>query len=234
MSADGDCGRGDAMPAASLRELDHVFCFVERGAPAERARLEPGGLTPSLIPEFRHDGQGTACTGLVFEEHFLEFIYVVDEDEARANPMQLHRRAPSTGGCRFGIALRGSIDDLLEEEFFDYRRDSWPASVPSLRVHRSSVERFDLPVLFADRRRAIGARNRSRDGAALVDARRSPGIESVRIELPAADAFPRRWLPESVAVVAGPRASMRVTLKGENRVALVVNDALTIDVPRAP
>jgi hypothetical protein len=115
-------------------ELDHIFCFCSSALP-EVALLEAYGFIVS--PGRRHPGQGTANRCVRFRENYLEFIYVDDENEARANSLQLHRRAQwrQTGASPYGIALRGTLSELDRKEFWEYR----PSYLPSgeILIHKS-------------------------------------------------------------------------------------------------
>jgi hypothetical protein len=89
--------------------LDHVFVFVEPGAP-ERAGLEREGLRESF--RRRHAGQGTANVCYCFDNAYLELIWEADADEllspaVAAIGLPARARWRQTGACRLGIALRG-------------------------------------------------------------------------------------------------------------------------------
>jgi hypothetical protein len=89
-------------------EVDHVFVMCDAGAP-EIAALERIGLLAQ--PRRSHPGQGTANTCVVFENAYLELLWVHDEDEARAPvtaPARLWDRWAGRRGaaCPFGIGLR--------------------------------------------------------------------------------------------------------------------------------
>lgn len=95
-------------------ELDHFFVWVTSGAP-ERAGLEAIGLRPfpELIP---HPGQGTSAIAFLFENAYLEMLWLDDEEAAaragrEAGADFLARgRFPETGASRFGVGLRRADD----------------------------------------------------------------------------------------------------------------------------
>lgn len=92
-------------------ELDHVFITVQPGAVAEMAALRSAGLTvDSLVA--RHDGQGTASVGVMFENAYLELIWVdslVSVEPEHAATAQWFRDAAAwhtSGNSPFGLGLR--------------------------------------------------------------------------------------------------------------------------------
>lgn len=90
-------------------ELDHVFVWVSKGAP-EAEVLEQAGL--HLQPETHpHVGQGTASKIFIFENVYLELIWIDDEQVAAKNGersgINLLKRArwKQTGASPFGVGL---------------------------------------------------------------------------------------------------------------------------------
>jgi len=104
----------------TLVELDHVFVVVSPGGKAEIATLRSAGLT--LDTELsKHPGQGTASISALFENAYLELIWVdstvrVDRELASINAW--FQRAAAwriTGASPFGLGLRrlpGATADL--------------------------------------------------------------------------------------------------------------------------
>jgi len=91
-------------------ELDHVFVFVERGGEETAARLEAGGLKPTF--RRRHEGQGTANLCYVFDNAYLELLWVEDEAllaRATFRRTRLYERSrwKSDGTSPFGVCVRG-------------------------------------------------------------------------------------------------------------------------------
>ena len=114
-------------------ELDHIFICTSVGAP-EVGRLINLGLTEGQSN--RHPGQGTACRRLFFQNTYLEFLWVHNEQEARsetAKPLRLWERwqYQQTGYSPFGIGLRPSrpAGDPVELPFatWAYRPPYLPA-----------------------------------------------------------------------------------------------------------
>lgn len=90
-------------------ELDHVFVWVTKGAP-EAAWLQKAGL--QLQPETHpHIGQGTASKIFIFENLYLELIWIEDEQAAAKNAarsgidMVQRARWRKSGASPFGVGL---------------------------------------------------------------------------------------------------------------------------------
>ena len=97
-------------------ELDHLFVFTEPGGGALRERLEAAGLVETY--RRRHPGQGTANICYVFDDAFLELLWVVDEAECRAprtarTGLWERSRWRTDGTCPFGVALRGTKGEAM-------------------------------------------------------------------------------------------------------------------------
>lgn len=102
--------------------LDHVFVFVEPGAP-EAAALERAGLRESF--RRRHPGQGTANVCYCFDNAYLELLWAEDPPDpslATVARTRLAERADwrRNGAVPFGIAVRGSIGEDLPFETWNY------------------------------------------------------------------------------------------------------------------
>jgi len=92
-------------------ELDHVFVVVQPGGEAEIAALESAGLTVASRVA-KHPGQGTASRAVLFENAYLELIWVdssVAIDAEHASSAQSFRDAAAwrtSGHSPFGLGLR--------------------------------------------------------------------------------------------------------------------------------
>lgn len=115
------------MPAV----LDHVFVFCRQSEVAHGSRLrrslEGAGLSPSF--ERRHLGQGTANLCYVFDNAYLELLFVVDRQEIAAPAMlrsglSARARWTETGASPFGIGLRSA--DPLPFRTWGYRFAALP------------------------------------------------------------------------------------------------------------
>lgn len=92
-------------------ELDHVFVVVQSGGEAEIAALRSGGFTVgSRIA--KHAGQGTASVAVLFENAYLELIWLdssvsIDPEHA-ANAKWFEAAAAwrTSGHSPFGLGLR--------------------------------------------------------------------------------------------------------------------------------
>lgn len=131
-------------------ELDHVFVFVD----ADAAR--PGGCAfdalaaLGMVPSYerRHGGQGTANVCYVFDDAYLELLFVVDaaerDDPALArNGFAARSGWRETGSSPFGIAVRGGA---LPGETWPYRIAAFPPGL-SIPVSADSDDPR-LPFLF--------------------------------------------------------------------------------------
>ena len=90
-------------------ELDHFFVFVERDAKETAPKLEEGGLVPTF--RRRHDGQGTANLCYVFDNAYLELLWVDDPkllSRATFRRTRLWERSRwrSDGNSPFGVCVR--------------------------------------------------------------------------------------------------------------------------------
>ena len=111
-----DAQLGSQQPHAEVvLEFDHVFILVEKDAP-EATTLERLGLRPFGEP-VRHTGQGTASIGYMFENAYVELLWVDDPAVLAAEDPLLSRRASwkRNGASPFGVGLRraGVTSDTL-------------------------------------------------------------------------------------------------------------------------
>src|SRR5215204_3763098 len=89
-------------------ELDHFFVCTDLDAP-EAAQLVSIGLTEGHSRV--HSGQGTANRCFLFQNAYMELIWVHDHDEARSAVTQRTRLSQrwmgrASGACPFGVCLR--------------------------------------------------------------------------------------------------------------------------------
>ncbi len=99
-------------PAAPSRvELDHVYIVVEPGGVAGIEALRSAGLTVDSVPR-RHEGQGTASVSAMFDNAYLELIWVdssVSVDADHGETFAWFERASawrSNGRSPFGLGMR--------------------------------------------------------------------------------------------------------------------------------
>ena len=126
--------------------FDHIFCFCEPPATSEAETSSKEGFT--LTDEKCHSGQGTSNRCIIFEENYLEFIFINKLDDALTNPLRLDRRAnwKETQFSPFGIGLRGNISDEEMENFWVYRPPYWPDG--KIYIHKSNENAPNLPLFF--------------------------------------------------------------------------------------
>ena len=92
-------------------EIDHVYVVVTPGARAEAEALARNGFhVDSMVS--RHSGQGTASRSVLFENAYLELIWVDSSVAATSIPAAMladFRRASAwrtSGASPFGVGLR--------------------------------------------------------------------------------------------------------------------------------
>lgn len=126
-------------------ELDHVFCFCEPTVP-EAQRAQEFEFT--VLPERTHQGQGTANRCIVFEENYLELIYLSSREDSQKNEMKLYQRADwkQTKASPFGIALRGTIPEKYRNDFWEYKPAY--AQGKSIFIHNFNQKHPEVPLLF--------------------------------------------------------------------------------------
>ncbi len=112
---------GGTIEAQFPLELDHVFVWVTKGAP-EASALQQAGL--QLQPEtHQHHGQGTASKIFIFENVYLELIWIEDETVAAKNAtrsgidMLTRARWKQTGASPFGVGLHRATGNSAELPF---------------------------------------------------------------------------------------------------------------------
>jgi hypothetical protein len=99
-------------------ELDHAYIVVEPGGAAGIDALRRAGLTVAAEPR-RHEGQGTASVSAMFENAYLELIWVdstVPVDADHQATFEWFQRASawrSNGRSPFGLLPEGSAYELL-------------------------------------------------------------------------------------------------------------------------
>jgi hypothetical protein len=130
-------------------ELDHMFVSVRPGAPEVAPLLSCGFVEGE---RHRHVGQGTASTGVFFENLYVEFIWIEDAVEAESPSIRrtsLAQRAdPGQNVVRFGFGLRGTVgvEDPWPFRTWDYR----PPYLPNGTVipMGDNSENLTEPLLF--------------------------------------------------------------------------------------
>jgi hypothetical protein len=130
-------GVAPGVQGAAALELDHVYIHASPGAPEARLFTDAGFL---IRPDTTfHGGQGTASLAVLFDNMYLELIWVTDSAELRAADEPLAQRLLSRGPgtSPFGLGLR-SLDTLAPMPFATrpYHRD-WMAPGTSIQFASS-------------------------------------------------------------------------------------------------
>ena len=114
-------------------EVDHVFVCCAVGAP-EAEELRRLGLQEGSPNT--HPGQGTACRRFIFDNAYLELLWVSNQQEAQSEtvrPTRLWERWRHRGeaACPFGLVLRGATVDAFQPPFpiWEYRPSYFPPDV---------------------------------------------------------------------------------------------------------
>jgi len=86
--------------------------------------------------------------GIIFEENYLEFIYLRSREESLNNQIQLYRRAEwqQSGACPYGIGLRGVVSPEDRELFWEYRPPYRPTG--SILIHKFHESDPSYPLIF--------------------------------------------------------------------------------------
>jgi hypothetical protein len=105
-------------------QLDHIFAFIDQESSAI-ADLEAKGLFVSY--RRAHIGQGTANACFVFDNAFLELLWLTDVQDARSPPIARTRLWERSqwqvqGTCPYGLAWRGDDSGI----------GTWPFAPPYL------------------------------------------------------------------------------------------------------
>jgi hypothetical protein len=177
-----------ANAGAGMLEIDHIFCFVEPDGDWAQ-RLSGAGLR--LDDGIEHPGQGTRNRRLFMPDRYLEMVWLSDRPGAEGNPLRLDRRADwrTTGASPFGIGVRRSLDDTLDNTLDD-RNAFWPYRPPyapeaTIWIHRADEAQ---PFIFAfDATREQIARHLPRARyAGTPELINELSIREIRLTLPAA------------------------------------------------
>jgi hypothetical protein len=198
-------------------ELDHAFVFIDPRSTVI-ADLEAKGLSVSYRRD--HIGQGTANACFIFDNAFLELLWLTDEAEVRSPAIsrtKLWERSQwqTLGTCPYGLALRGNVPTI----------ETWPFCPPYLPdgIHIPVANDSDdprLPMMFT-----FPGSTAPRDWPAERRAfTPHPGgwnqISGLEITLPIEMEYSRTLatlcdhLDPSLSVIRGERYSLKVELSG--------------------
>jgi hypothetical protein len=197
-------------------ELDHVLVFVDPAVP-EVAALEAAGFP--LTPVHPHPGQGTANRSLLFEENYLELIYLASRTEAESNVMRLDRRADwaRTGASPFGFGLRGTIPPEAHADFWAYHPPYASPGRPPIWVHRGCHESRGAPLVFVMEPSAALPLERMPPrtwptSRVVCHAHGATGISHVTVRTLGTASWPAGALVPSATLEPGPRRHLTIEL----------------------
>lgn len=135
---------GWTAPSADDLVFDHVFTVVQDVEPIRAALADAGFVvTPDTSV---HEGQGTASQGVLFDNGYLELVWVRDLDELRgADPILAARVGGPTPAAPFGLGMarpEGVVDVPFETR--EYRPSYFPPGV----IMEFGETRADEPAVF--------------------------------------------------------------------------------------
>ena len=210
-------------------ELDHVFCFCSPALP-EVVLFEQQGFR--VDQGIKHQGQGTANRSIIFQENYLELIFLDSKKDAENNPLQLHHRAfwRESGASPFGIALRGTLSDEDRQNFWEYR----PSYLKSgaILIHKASGDNVPLIFVVPPRGETYGLSMfpvnwPNFDKTLLNHAVGAKKISSVCVEGPAYR-WPLSTLVSNISFNHRSSPRMAVVLDGNAKTDFVANETLSI------
>lgn len=135
---------GTTAPPLEDLVFDHVFTVVQQVEPVRAALADAGFVvTPDTSV---HEGQGTASQGVLFDNGYLELVWVRDLDELRgADSILAARLGGPAPAAPFGLGMalpEGIVDVPFETR--EYRPSYFPPGV----VMEFGETRADEPTVF--------------------------------------------------------------------------------------
>lgn len=205
--------------------LDHIFCFCEPTLADEIINTDRAGFT--LNSERRHPGQGTANRSIIFEENYLEFIFLESLHDASKNPLKLAQRANwhKTGASPFGVCLRGAISQNDINQFWEYRPPYWPDGV--IFIHKSNEESPDQPFIFVIPSSLRPIDRPNINPSQLSHKTNSTAILKVEIVGPNYN-WPEISAAQQITLTKANSPHMKVTVDGKLPNDVFLNDLLSI------
>lgn len=205
--------------------LDHLFCFCDPQLSRETESAIKAGLT--LNSGNRHPGQGTANRSIVFEENYLELIFMNLLIDAQKNPLRLDKRADwrQTGASPFGICLRGEISESESTQFWVYRPPYRPEG--EIFIHKSNENTPEQPLIFVV---PSSTRPISRPNLDLSHLTHKTGSKMIRTANIAGPNYrwPRISKPQGVVLSEADCLQMKITVDGILPSEIFLNDLLSI------
>lgn len=197
---------------ARVLVLDHLFVCVDAD-PHEAEELRRLGFTVEFQRE--HPGQGTRNHLLLFDEHYLELLWLADRFEAEHSAVRLDRRIDwrTTHASPFGVAMRGPrpIEDV---PWVEYRLPGMPSG---LLLDGRTLDDPRLPLVFIFEQPDDvegGPRHGGYPRQFLRHDNGTTRIADVTLEGPGLRDVPNLALPPNVRFVDAPEPRMRLRLTG--------------------
>jgi hypothetical protein len=200
-------------------KLDHAFLFCDLGAMPEIEQLVQAGFCADFGRQ--HQGHGTANRLVLFEDNYLELIWIEDANLANGDPMRFPERLTLSNGHVFGVGLRvqnGQTDFLttwkrIELNGYDGGH---------LRVRPDSIENLAMPIVFAlvqDHGSLPTPANRGHPEALFSHPCGGTGICSVELIGPDWGSLSREGLPDEVVFRNGPSSQLRIELYIDKKIS---------------
>lgn len=205
--------------------LDHIFCFCEPQVSGEIENAAKAGFTVNAGN--RHQGQGTANRSIVFEENYLELIFLESLTDAQVNPLRLDKRAEwrKTGASPFGICLRGAISKDESSQFWSYHPPYWPDG--AIFIHKSNEESPGLPLIFVIPSSTRPVERPNVDVMYFSHRSGAKAIQKVDISGPNYQ-WPLLSMPHEITLSKTEQPHMKVKVDGKLKNEIFLNSLLTI------
>jgi hypothetical protein len=174
-----------ATPSSARAQLDadHLFVVVSPGAPESRALEDAGFLK---VPEVaKHTGQGTASVFFVFDNAYLELLWIEDAETLRAADSGLAERFESvaSGTSPFGIGLRRSGP---ETEGVPFATRAYIAEwmMPGTEIRIAQEQPLREPMIFVVPPYMAWTPSHARYGVAMNHENGARSVTSIRVSGP--------------------------------------------------
>jgi len=199
-------------------EVDHLLIYVRpeaaRPDSPERRRLESAGLRPLNQPA-RHADVGTASLGYLFENAYLELVWIEDENLARSAAPDLIARTIRAGTLwsPFGVGLRGTAGRATPPPFAARRYHAdWMKPGDSIWIAEDGAGGRGPKVFVVPPAMAMPSWIGSLRRKGFVNSLRLSGV---RIESPVSTAEVARQVEacSGVTISAAPESTMTLTIE---------------------
>lgn len=205
--------------------LDHLFCFCEPQLIRETENTKNAEFT--LYSGNHHQGQGTAMRAIMFEDNYLELIFLESQSDAENNPLRLDKRADwrNTGASPFGICLRGAIPENERHQFWTYNPPYWPEG--EIFIHKSNEDKTEQPLIFVIPLSTPPVSKSKLDISYLTHKTGSKKIQAANLAGPNYK-WPSISKPQGIVFSEADFPQMKLTVDGFLPNEIFMNDLLTI------